>query len=177
MSLQKRIQEIAECDLTFLDSFWDPALLGFVERGNGQQRHKKACYGYQGMKALLKSKHMTPEQMYAHINNQFNSFSFKETPLVLKRYKRIPLWDLIRENNYPLWESMNKAILGLGFIGWQCTGVVYNKILCSDIVQANQSTNNDNVLLDSAQATALLEDHIIPLDLGEHTPWFLTPVK
>ena len=56
-------------------------------------------------------------------------------------------------------------------------GVVYNKILCSDLLQANQSTNNSNSSQDSAQATALLEEHIIPLDLGEYTPWFLTPVK
>lgn len=177
MSLQKRIQEIAGCDLTFLDSFWDPALLGYVERGCGQRMHKKACYGYQSMKALLKSKHMSPQQLYAYINNQFNAFSFKETPLVLTRYKRVPLWDRIRENNYPTWELMNKAILGLGTVGWTCTGVVYNKILCSDLLQANQSTNNSNSSQDSAQATALLEEHIIPLDLGEHTPWFLTPVK
>lgn len=177
MSLQKRIQDLAGCDLSFLDPYWDAALLGFVERGNGALRHVRACYGYQSMKALLKDKYMTPQQLYAMINKQFNDFNLKNAPVILTRYKRVPLWDHIRENNYPVWESFNKAILGLGYIGWNCTGVIYNKLLCTDILQTNQSTNNDSALMDNAHAITHIEEHIIPLDLGEFTPWFLTPVK
>lgn len=178
MHKQKRVNETAGADLTYLPRDWDSALLGFVERGGSKNRHVHACYGYQAMKAvLLKERKLTPEQVYAHIKQVTNSLHGPDIPIILTRMKRQPMWDAIRRNKYPTWEYMNRAILGLGYAGWKCTGVVYSKSLCASILQEQQSTNNDNELQDYAQALTTIEDTLVPLDLGEFTPWFLTCVQ
>lgn len=178
MSKQKRVSEAAGCDLTFLDPIWDSALLGFVESGKIAANTVKACYGYQALKAVLvKDKKYTPEQTYAYLRHLAFTSASDDYPMLLMRYTRRTLWSKIRQNNYPLWEHMNKAILGLGHNGLITEGVVYSKPICVSILQSKQSTNNNNELKDYAQALTTVEEGIIPIDLGHHTPWFLTPVQ
>lgn len=172
-----RINEIAGAELQFLPSEWDAALIGFAERGGSKTRHVKACYGYQAMKAVLKERKLSPEQVYARIQKVFNASSDINRPLLVMRMKRRPLWETIRRNKYPTWELLNKAIIGLGYDGWNCTGIVYSKPVSAGIIQSKQSTNNNDQLTDLAQAYELLDESLIPLDLGHATPWFVTPVQ
>lgn len=177
MHRQNRVTEAADCDLQFLPKEWDAAIIGFAERGGSKTRHVKACYGYQAMKAVLKERKLSPAQVYAHIQKVFNDYGDVTKPLLVTRMKRRPLWDAIRKNKYPIWELLNKAVIGLGYDGWNCTGVVYSKPVSATILQTKQSTNNNNQLTDLAQAYELLDNSIIPLDLGSFTPWFVTPVQ
>ena len=176
MPIRENINELAESNLSYFDPSWDKALLGFVERA-GDNRYVAACYGYQAMKAILKDKGCTPQQIYVRLGIVRNSMRDATSPIILTRSSRRPLWRIIREENYPIWDTLNKAILGLGYEGNTCGGVVYNKPLCTSLLQEAQSTNNDNATMDYAQALHFLDESIIPVSLGKYTPWFLTPVK
>lgn len=160
--------------LSFLDDKWDQALIGYAESG-APGRHVLPCYGYQVLKTILRDKGMSPVQMYHHINTLVNSIS-GDKPLMLTKYNRSSLWKTIKDKNYPRWDLLDKAIIGLGSTGWDQRGIVYSKPLCIDLLAASQTSTNQIELLDTAATITQLETSIIPICLGEYTPWFVTPV-
>lgn len=174
MLRREKITEQVQADLKFLPDKWDRALLGYVERG-GPGRHVLPCYGYQAAKAILKGIGYTPQAMYPTWNKTVSSMRGNK-PLTLYKYNNRELWKRITEGRLPRWELLDTAIIGLGQLGWEQKGLVYNKATCVDLfVKSQTSTRSD--MLATVDAITRLETNNIPVSLGEYTPWYLTPVQ
>lgn len=171
-----KVMELAECELKFLHPDWNSALLGFAERGTEEGRYVLPCYGYQALKAIASQKTSNPEEIYKLITGAIYDAP-KEKPLIVTRYNHKALWRQVRLYKYPRWQYLDKAIIGLGREGWENSGLVYNKALCCDILVGNQSTLETNPMVLKANARKTLDETIIPVSLGDYSPWFVTQIK
>lgn len=175
MLKREKITDMANgADLEFLEDSWDNALIGLAESG-APGRAVLPCYGYQALKAILKDRGCNPAEMYARLQQLINSIEY-EKPLFLTKYKKKELWQIICAKNFPRWDSLDHAIIGLGKTGWDDRGVVYSKPLAVTTIMNNQSSTSENKLLETGETLRFLEAHIIPVCLGEYTPWFVTPI-
>lgn len=177
MHKKSRILEIASCDLNFLPNEFDEAILGIAEQGSSNNGNIRVCYGYQAIKSILGSNKITPLEIYARIHYLFSNISDSLPPIILMKFKRKPLWNIITNNRFPIWESLNKAILGLCYDKWEYTGVIYNKQTCINIIDSKQITASNDPLDGTLQALNLVENDIIPVHLGKNSPWFLTKIN
>lgn len=169
-----RISEAAAVDLTFLDDSLDNALLGYAVSG-GRGRYVLPCYGYQVIKSVLLNNGYSGADMYARLR-QIYAKAGRPYPLILTKMSHKALWEAIANNNYVRWEQLDKAILGIGKIGSDITGIVYSAPLCIDILTKTSSTlrSEEEKRL---QAIRFFEEGIMPLSTPKYTPWYLTPVK
>lgn len=174
MLKREKITDIAEADLVFLDDTWDQALLGFAESGV-KGRSILPCYGYQAFKAILRERGESPANIYLKIQHLINGMPM-EKPLVVTKFNRKELWNIIRAKNYPRWEQLDQAIIGLGKLGWVDKGIVYSKPLCITTMMNNQSTRDLNTMREIGHIATLIDSSIIPVSLGRYTPWFVTPI-
>lgn len=175
---QKNIVEQCE-DVSpndFLDEFWDPALIGYAERG-GPGRFVLPAYGYQAMKALLKDKAYTPKQMYAILYKTLSKPTLGKRPLIVTKYNGSTLWNKIKEGEYPRWENLDKAIIGIGSTSFGAHGVCYLKNRCTEILQETSSSLSDNQWRNLLDTLYKLDNTIIAASLGEKSPWFVTSIK
>lgn len=160
----------------FLDTFWDSALIGYAERG-GPGKFVLPVYGYQAMKAVLNNKNYTPRQTYSILYKTLSQPILGRRPLLLKKYNSKTLWDRIKVENYPRWEYLDKAILGLGSANFGMQGICYNKQKCIDILQSISSSSSDNNWRNFLDMSYKLDNTIISISLGEKSPWFITYIK
>lgn len=174
MLKREKIAEIADADLVFLDDTWDQALLGFAESG-AKGRTVLPCYGYQAFKAILRERGSSPVEIYIKLQQLVNGMT-GEKPLVVTKFKRKELWQIIHAKNYPRWEQLDQAIIGLGKTGWTDKGIVYSKPLCITTMMNNQRTGDPNKMKEIGQITSLIDSSIVSIDLGPYTPWFVTPI-
>lgn len=175
---QKEVIEICE-DVSpndFLDSFWDPALLGYSERG-GPGRFVLPAYGYQAMKALLKSKNYEPKQMYAILYKTLSSPSLGKRPLIVTKYNHKTLWKKIKDEAYPRWEHFDKAIIGIGSTNFGAQGICYLKNQCIEILKNISSASSEDQWRNFLDISYKIDNTIVTASLGEKSPWFLTHIK
>lgn len=163
--------------MNFLHNEWDDALMGYVERAPDGDRGVTSCYGYQALKSMTNKKAKSPEEAYKMFSNLVYNTPKYNKPLIVSRLTRKALWDKIMKESLPRWEHLDKAIIGLGYAGWKLSGVVYNKNLCLELLRRDQSVNETNPMKIESSLREWLEESVIPISLGKHTPWFLTPVK
>lgn len=171
MRKQDKIQSELSTPLAFLDGALDSALLGYVENAGGEVL---PCYGYQALKAVLKAQDPKPESLYRKMEKVYREMEEKR-PMLLIRMSPDLLWSLIEKEGYPHWEQLGRAILGLGTAAYDKKGLVYSKPLCAQTLAGNSSADTDVKALEAALSK--LETSIYPIHLGEHTPYYLTPVR
>lgn len=175
---QKEVIEICS-DVSpedFLDSFWDPALIGYAERG-GPGRFVLPAYGYQAMKALLKSKQYSPKQMYAMLYKTLSAPSLGKRPLIVTKYSNKALWHRIKTEAYPRWEHFDKAIIGIGSTNFGAQGICYLKNHCVDILKNISSASSEDPWRNFLDISYKIDNTIITASLGEKSPWFVTHIK
>jgi hypothetical protein len=160
----------------FLDSYWDKALIGYAERG-GPGRFVLPAYGYQAMKALLKDQEYTPKQVYALLYKTLSAPVLGKRPLVVTKYNGDTLWKKIRNEKYPIWENLDKAIIGIGSTSFGSQGVCYLKNKCIDILQNTSSSLSDDQWRNFLDTSYKLDNTIVAASLGEKSPWFVTLIK
>lgn len=160
----------------YLDDSLDKALLGYVERGGGSN-YLLPCYGYQAIKAVLKEQNYSGAEMYEKMKELIPYSDNVALPLILTKYKKEDLWAKIRSLKLNRWEGLNSAIIGLGTIGYRNTGVVYNKVLCVEVLEDTSSGLSSNESDDVISSIRKLEENLVPVDVGKYTPWYLTPIK
>lgn len=180
--MTKREKLIAEADADLerylLPKEVDGALLGYAERG-GKGRYVLPCYGYQAIKAILKSEGFSGINLYAKLREILDYNSRVDFPLMLTKYNKRELWKIVKEGKFTRWEGLDYAALGIGSIGYNTTGLVYSKPGCVEILNDTSSglssseSESDNIVY----AIKKLEESLIPVDTGEHNPWYLTPIK
>lgn len=176
MDKQADINETADKKLTYLDSEFDQALLGFAERGGEHGGvTTAACYGYQAMKALLRSRGVNDDIMYAKLTAACN------TPGVLILYKisRNAIWDFVVENRLHRWELLDRAVAGIGRYPGKDFAVVYSRPNSALVLASAQRWSSDNGVGDGLglQSGSMLDHTVVPVYLGAKTPWFMTPVR
>lgn len=181
MKKRDKIEEIAGSNLHFMDPVFDSALIGFAECGSSTSGGVKACYGYQALKSILcDNNNVQPAEVYARLKMHLSSAwtgNKDKMPILLMKIRGNKLWNIIKNNNFPVWDYFHKAVLGICMHNWQYNGVIYNKQKCIDILSTYQSYNKDSSLERHLQSSNVLDNTVISLDLGINTPWFLTHVK
>lgn len=177
MSRQSRIQEMAGTDLPFFPFKWDGALIGYAVRGTVEGLYYTSCYGYQALKTIIAKQTSSPEEAYKTYGKLIFSCNAPDYPLVVTRYNSRSLWKMITAKEFPRWEHLDKAIIGLGTEGWNDSGIVYNRQLCLDIMRRDQATAETNPMKITAELATRLDTEIIPTNLGDKSPWFITHVK
>lgn len=176
MLKREKIAELVSVDMTFLDDKMDSALLGYVER-SGRNKYILPCYGYQAIKAILRRDGAYGADLYAEMRLLFSKIHSWSMPAVLFKMKHDELWKTINSRKLPRWDGLDAAIVGLGKIGdHRPVGVMYNVPLCVHCLSMN-STDGSNGSNSTINAMRKLTENIIPVSLGDYTPWFLTPVK
>lgn len=171
MTKSARAQEIAETPLIFLDKKWDKALLGFAEKITNKGKVVKACYGYQALKALLQHKHHT--EIYGELRRITNNKDI----IVLHKMSVKALWNTIYDSKFPRWELLDSAVIGLVYHGWACDGVCYSKTAAINCITENHALKEQSEFQQEVHSTTMLESSILPLYLGENSPWYLTPIQ
>lgn len=172
MLKREQIEEEVSYDLKFLDDKWDAALLGYAQSG-GPGRHILPCYGYQALKAIIRSSGISDgTDTYIAMQLLYNSMPI-EAPLVLTKLTRPVLWNEAKSKNFMRWESLDNAVLGIGKLKYTTTGLVYSKPLCVDILAKTSKAKGNNTV----NAIHKLEEELIPVAAQRYTPWYLTPVK
>lgn len=167
-SVRDRINDLAEKNLTYADKKWDKALLGFVERYDGTVL---PCYGYQALKVLASTR-LASDGAYKAVMSVIGDGHF-----VMHKLGKTELWDVIRENRLPRWEMLDRAILGVGQLGWSDQSVVYNRALCTQVLSEIQSVSSDKKMAASSQAILFFDTCIAPVQLGPNSPWYLTVIQ
>lgn len=176
MLKREKIKELVSVDMQFLDDKVDSALLGYAER-SGRNKYILPCYGYQAIKAILRRDGAYGAGLYSKMQLLFSNMRSDDMPAVLYKMQHDELWKTINSKNLPRWDGLDVAIIGLGKIGWhKPTGVMYSVPLCVHCLSAN-STDGSNGSNSTMNAMRKLTENIIPVSLGNYTPWFLTPVK
>ena len=171
--IRDRIIDVAEDDsLRFMSSRYDKGLLGYVEEGGLGK--KMACYGYQAVKAVLGESRATPERMYAELRLMEADDEF-ENVMLLTRYRPRVLWEIAGECRFKRWESLDRAAIGIGSIGYDEVGIVYNKALCLDILKFNSTPMSGEGSYD--YITDFFNRSVMSVNLADSTPYFLTQVK
>lgn len=177
MSKQSRVSNAAEHELPFFPFAYDEALIGYAVRGTENGLYYTSCYGYQALKAVLNRKTNSPEESYKEYSKLIASRKYPECPLIVSRWNHTILWNKILHGNFPRWAHLDKAIIGLGFEQWRESGIVYNAQLCVELLKRDQATLETNPMKVSAELYGRLNTEIIPVCLGEKSPWFITNVK
>lgn len=177
MSKQSRVSDLAEHELPFFPFAYDDALIGYAVRSTEEGLYYTSCYGYQAIKAILNKRTSSPEESYREYSKLIASRKYPECPLIVSRWNHKALWDKILHNKFPRWEHLDKAIIGLGFEQWRNSGIVYNTNLCVELLKRDQATLETNPMKVSAELYGRLNTEIIPVWLGENSPWFVTNVK
>lgn len=167
-SVRNRIDEFAEKSLTYADRKWDKALLGFAENYKGEIL---PCYGYQALKVLATTKHNSKDS-YKAVTSLIN-----DGHLILSKLAGKEMWACIQENLIPRWDMLDSAILGIGQRGWGNMSVVYNRALCTQALADIQSVSTDSKLSASSQALMFFDTCLVPVQMGNHSPWYLTVIK
>lgn len=165
---RERIDDLAEKALQYADDKWDKALLGYVEDHSGTIM---PCYGYQALKVLSKKYNSDYASAFSAVNNLASEGHF-----ILHRLNERVLWETIKAHNTPRWASLDKAILGLGKSGWTDAGVVYNRALCINIFSSMQAVSSGSAMDNYTQAINFIDNCIIPVAIGDPSPWYLTSV-
>lgn len=172
------LSDNAISNIDFIDPLWDPALIGYACKG-GDKDYLIPVYGYQAMKAVLLEKSITPQQMYSLLYRTITGVKCEgKKPLLFSRYSGNSLWWKIQEDNYPRWEYLDKAIVGLGsIIGGNESGICYSKQLCIEILQNTSSSLSSNHWENYLANSYKLDNTIINVSLGDHSPFFITHIK
>lgn len=172
MSLQGRVAELAEAELTFLPGECDKFLLGYAVQGGTNA--VRACYGYQAAKAAMLDRYRDSKRAYAELNYLMTDKDAGSV-LWLYRYSRKVLWEIINRAQYKRWASLDKAVLGVGHLAGDPVGVVYNRALCVDILTMDTVSSDPSAT--ALDAINFVDDNVVGVYLQEYTPWFLTHVK
>lgn len=174
MALRDRVTELAGIDLEYLPSQCDSFLLGFAQRGGSSR--PLACYGYQAAKAALWERYKDVRRLYAELQ-VLGNFYLDADVLWVVRYARKEMWRMIAEAGYKRWESLDRAVIGIGSVRGEVSGLVYNKSLCVDILRSDTVASVQDNARRQLDAISFIEDKVVGLDLCEYSPWFLTHVK
>lgn len=174
MTRRDRTDEAAGAKLTYLPEHCDRFLLGYVERSGGEE--KLACYGYQAAKAHLHELYSDSRRLYAELQ-LLESEQNSDSVMWLFRYARKELWSRINETGYKRWESLDRAVIGIGAVKRVEQGIVYNKALCVDILNSDTAASVLTPGRTQLDAINFVEEKIVKVDLQEGSPWFLTHIK
>lgn len=171
MTKADRVRDLVTAPLEFLDVKWDKALLGFAEKITDTGKIVKPCYGYQALKALLKHKH------YIDAYGELRRLISNREVVILHKINTKSLWSSIYDSKFPRWELLDSAILGLIYSGWECCGICYNKMTVINCLTENHALKEQSEFQQEVHSTTMLESSILPLYLGEYSPWYLTPIQ
>ena len=171
MLRREKINEITNLSEGFLSDRWDNALLGYAEHATEGSMITVPCYGYQALKAILQYK--SPEQVYRELNTILsNPYAF-----VVHKLNNKQLWKLIYELKLPRWELLDNSIVGLLYNRCSIAGVCFNKATISNTINDTHAMTEDTIFKQAAHTSVMLETNIIPVYLGEQSPWYLTPIQ
>lgn len=170
---REKITEAVSCDLQFMDDRWDKALLGYAESG-GPGRYILPCYGYQVMKSLLMGSGKYGGDLYVDLQLMMKDMPH-EAPLILTKINRSSLWRTAEAERFMRWESLDRAVLGVGRIKYKTTGLIYSKPLCVDVLASTSAAADRNTKI--LNAINKLEEELIPVEAPRYTPWYLTPIN
>jgi hypothetical protein len=87
------------------------------------------------------------------------------------------MWNVIYDLKLPRWELMDAAIIGVMYHRNSIAGVCFNKIACDDIIRDTHAMTEDAIFKQAAHRSVMLENNILPIYLGENSPWYLTPIQ
>lgn len=173
MLIREKITDALSYTLQFMDDKWDRALLGYAESG-GPGRYILPCYGYQAMKAILKEQGYDSVNTYTALQLMMRDMP-DEAPLILTKVNRSAMWERANKEGFMRWDTLDNAVLGIGRIKYNTTGLIYSKPLCIDILMKNSAAQDKNARVLSA--INKLEEELIPVEAPRYTPWYLTPIK
>lgn len=177
MSRLQTVEDIAGKRLSRLPEWADKALIGFAERtGEDGRLSTVACYGYQAMKAALRELNMHPSSLYMMLS----AARFTPGVLVLYKYNKPSLWNIVHSKGMHRWELLDAALLGVGEMSGSSDSVVYSTPISTNILATAQRWSDEGVsggMMPSVHALRMLENTVLPVHIGPDTPWFLTPVS
>lgn len=174
--IESELPENISLDKYYLDDILDTAILGYAERGGGS-KYLLPCYGYQAIKAVLKSKGYYGSKLYSKLKELLPFSSDKHLPLILNKYNKKELWSTVRKLKLNRWEGLDSAVLGIGTIGYKNVGIVYSKSLCIEVLEDTSSGLSTMHSDDLVSSIRKLEENLVPMDVGKYTPWYLTSIK
>lgn len=171
MLRREKISDVINLSVGFLPDKWDSAILGFAEQATPSGMKVVPCYGYQALKAVLQYK--PSADMYRAVQQAIND---PDVHIVHKLSKH-HMWNVIYDLKLPRWELMDAAIIGVMYHRNSIAGVCFNKITCDDIIKDTHAMTEDAIFKQAAHRSVMLENNILPIYLGENSPWYLTPIQ
>ncbi len=147
----------------------DPFLIGSAVRGS----EVRVVYGYNSIKADLMSTH--PGDYKALLEELRRRTECGSGVLFLQSFPPLELRDRIRAGRIRVWDDrLTKALMGLCMENGEIVAAGYSYPRAVECIMASQRSSGDvNARL---EAMEFLDRNVIPADLGEDTPYFITPV-
>lgn len=156
---RQRLETMYEEDLEFASDEFDQFIVGVacskdrykvVYSWNAAKAGAGASEVYEGLRHLIPGGWLL-----------LHSWSWKTT------------WQLIESMRLPRWEQLDKAVIGL--TGNDNTCIVYSfPLALNEMIRAHASTLEEDLRF---SMLGWLEKRVLPVDLGPHTPWFVTPLS
>lgn len=170
--MREELVQACEEPLQFLDPRWDPALLGWGARAiDGPV----VLYSYQ---KLLGCAEGGPIERFQQVNQLFKQeWDEPSVPICLVPIPPGHFWKEVRAKRLPVWDRMNRAIMGVGFqlCSRGVSMTVYSWETCIEI-SIRETRTVDETPEEFLHNTIEWFDHsIIQANLGPSTPLFVYP--
>ena len=151
-----------------------PFLIGLGQRFSGSSEEFKAVYGYNALKAHMQVTY--PSDIGLMLGEFHNTMVENPGVLFLRSMSPKDLHDMIKRSRMRVWDDrLTRAAMGVCIEDGRVVAVGYSyPKAVENIMLSQQNSGEANARL---EAMEFLDRNIIPANLGDDTPYFITPVN